>query len=149
MKSIPLSRGLVALVDDEDLEALNRFKWSATSFRTSGPYAVRKEGRRMVLMHRELLCADLVDHVDGNGLNNQRANLRPASPSENVHNQRLRGSNTSGAKGVAFDKAREKWIGYVGNKAGGFRRRFDSFQEAHAAVLLARENLHGEFRRDV
>ncbi len=148
MKSIPLSRGLVAVVDDADFEELSRFKWSATSFRTSGPYAVRKDGSRMVLMHRELLCAGLVDHIDGNGLNNQRANLRPASVGENAHNQRMRSTNTSGVKGVSFDKARGKWIGFVGRKEGGFRRRFDTFEEAHAAVLNARSELHGEFRRD-
>ena len=93
MKKIVLSRGLFALVDDEDYEWLNQWKWYAHG-NGKWIYALRqkrfKNGtRRPVRMHREILKVskeDWVDHKDGNGLNNCRDNIRIATISQNFIN---------------------------------------------------------------
>lgn len=94
MKEIKLTRGMVTLVDDEDYEYLSQWKWSATN-PNDPPYATR-HGRkktqepRSVLMHRVIMNTpdDLeVDHIDHNGLNNQKTNLRICSGFENRLNR--------------------------------------------------------------
>src|SRR5262249_39633454 len=99
MKRIPLTKGFEALVDDEDHDALSQHKWCAS--RTGrGWYAVRhdrterriRRGRRVKreinrYMHHEIMGRRLgmdIDHADGNGLNNQRSNLRWATRSQNL-----------------------------------------------------------------
>lgn len=96
-KQIELTQGKFAIVDDEDYEYLNKFKWHWKSKN----YAARAESRKTVFMHREIMKppADmLVDHIDGNGLNNQKSNLRVCNKSQNGMNRQ----NTSGRiwKGV-------------------------------------------------
>ena len=112
MREIPLSRGLVALVDDEDFERLSKFKWYA-----SPAYAVRNgkdaDGKAMqIRMHREILNAkpdQEVDHVNRNGFDNRRENLRLCSHAENVRNRSSYKNNSSGFKGVSFHKGTGKW----------------------------------------
>ncbi len=123
-KEIPLSqqqrsnsrnKGLVALVDDEDYEWLS-----------NGGYAIRVEDGEMMLMHRQILGAtgDVeVDHINGVGLDNRRANLRAATPQQNRQNRRLGSNNRTGYKGVTLDKRSGKWI-------MSFRMAFDSAEEA-------------------
>jgi hypothetical protein len=92
MKEIKLTRGLVALVDDEDYERLSQFKWCAqrigkTTYATRNTYINRKHA--VSYMHREILseCNGLlVDHIDGDGLNNQRSNLRYCTRQQNAFN---------------------------------------------------------------
>lgn len=95
-REIPLSRGLVALVDDEDFDWLNQWKWNAlgTGRRRAHFYATRSatvEGRRVLIyMHRAILSlgpGEIGDHSNGNTLDNQRANLRACSKAENTRNQ--------------------------------------------------------------
>lgn len=119
MKEIPITRGLTALVDNEDFEALTAWKWQASPRdRPNGQifYATRKGGRESnarkvttVYMHRQILGvvgrSIRVDHANGNSLDNRRVNLRLATPSQNSGNIRLVRSNT-GYKGVSFNGAR-------------------------------------------
>ena len=119
MKTIPLTQGKEALVDDCDYEYLMQWKWF---FMRNGTrcYARRLEytGTQpaCVLMHH--LVAERsgvtiggrdVDHWDHNGLNNRRANLRVATRSQNNANQRLGRRNKSGFKGVSWDSQARKW----------------------------------------
>jgi len=109
MKQILLSNGLVALVDDDDFPLVNRYHWHASK---SGRqvYAatdVSRDGKRLYMrMHREILRlgpGDLCDHMDGNGLNNTRANLRTCSRSENAANcPKYKRLNTSQHKGAFY-----------------------------------------------
>lgn len=111
MKVIPLTQGQVALVDDADYESLSKFKWRAYRDHNTF-YAMRntpRPNRRYVRMHQEITGLKKVDHADGNGLNNQRHNLRAASHNENMWNRRLQQNNTSGFKGVYFSKRDQKW----------------------------------------
>lgn len=88
MQKISLSQNEFALVDDADYEFLSQWKW--TLFTTGRmKYAYRKEGRKTILMHRVLLNTPngmRSDHEDGNGLNNQRYNLRILTVSQNARN---------------------------------------------------------------
>ncbi len=81
MKEIRLTKGMVALVDDEDFEELNKHKWHASNKRSHGRdmwYACRRKGKKIVSMHREIMgtpAGQVCDHGDKNTLNNQRWNL--------------------------------------------------------------------------
>jgi hypothetical protein len=120
VKEIVLVNGGVALVDDEDFATLNRWKWR----RNSSGYAKRDRGRsgpgRDILMHRVILS--LVDpriecdHRDGNGLNNQRMNLRACSHAQNGRNKSKHRNGRHRFKGVCFEPNRrgaKKWRGQV------------------------------------
>jgi hypothetical protein len=114
LKEIKLTKGYAALVDDADYEWLSQYNWRAhPDKRKDGTikniYADRKVGKKEGLktqkqaMHRAIVgvtSPDVeVDHKDGNGLNNQRYNLR-STENQNQHNAKLRKDNTSGFKGV-------------------------------------------------
>ena len=87
-----------------------------------------------------------IDHRDGNGLNNQLANLRVATRAENARNMGTRKNNTSGLKGVHWDKAREKWLAQIMVKGRHiYLGRFDTAQAAHLVYLEAAKHHFGEF----
>lgn len=114
---IPLSQGLVALVDEGDAPKVAGYKWHAVKEKDENVfYAMRNyrrpDGRKMKLkMHRVIMdTSSLIDHRDGNGLNNTRANLRVASRTENTRNQRKWQKPTSSRfKGVSFTRSLNKW----------------------------------------
>jgi len=127
MKTIPLTRGKVALVDDEDYERLSKFKWFARKSK-HGWYASRH-----VSMHQELVTARVVDHRDGDGLNNQRSNLRAATREQNARSRRKRSKLTSRFKGVSWAADRKKWRAQI--MANGKSKMLGSFErEAEAAA---------------
>lgn len=118
MKEIPLTHGKVALVDDSDFDCLSQYNWF---YRTDGKreYAVRNTGKTKMLMHVELLgkkASLVIDHINGNGLDNQRCNLRHVSQSINVINSRKR-PGISKYRGVRYDPRHPKawraalWLG--------------------------------------
>jgi len=97
MREIPLTQGKVALVDDEDYAELMKYKWYAHKRPNGCWYAVRKVprkggGQKMIYMHRALMAGDSpleVDHINGDGLDNRRANLRLTTTSGNQRNQKM------------------------------------------------------------
>lgn len=116
MKQITLSKGKVALVDDEDYERLSSNKWYCSAY----GYAVRteraSEKRITHWMHREVLeCPQgmEVDHINGNKLDNRKVNLRICSRKENCKNVSKSKINSSGYKGVSFHKQRNKFRAYI------------------------------------
>jgi hypothetical protein len=114
MKTISLTHGKVALIDDEDYDFVIQHKWYSHQCRKNAPcYAIANQKNRVVRMHRLIMNApkDLqVDHIDGNGLNNQKNNLRLCTAAENQHNQRVqKRAKTSKYKGVFTRKNRNKW----------------------------------------
>lgn len=157
-KTIELSQGKVALVDDEDYAWLSRWKWSAAKFDkdSSTYYAVRTirlpNGRwGSIKMHRIIVDATngtRVDHKDGDGLHNTRDNLRQSTPQQNNCNSSKQSNNTSGYKGVCRNKSRARWIAQI--TANGIRKWIGSFATAEEAALaydIAAIELHGEFAR--
>ena len=90
----------------------------------------------------------LVDHIDGNRLNNHIENLRLATNSQNLRNSKISSINTSGIKGVSWSKQMNKWTARI--RVDGKRKfigLFHTIEEAEAAIVAARNNLHGDFAR--
>lgn len=151
MKEIKLTQNKIALVDDEDFDFLNQFKWFAHKVRHVY-YADRDQDDKTIRMHRVLLnITDKnihVDHIDGNGLNNQKSNLRISSPKENNRNRRLNKNNSSGYKGVSFDKKSKKWVAYIKiNYKHITLGRFDTKETAAKAYNDAALLYHKEFAK--
>ncbi len=118
-RRIPLTQGKFAIVDPQDYDKLAKYKWFAMRSRR-GLYAIRmvkaKHGRsrqKNVRMHRVILDVPegkFVDHVNHNGLDNRRANLRVATMQQNSWNKRKqRGNYSSQYKGVTWFKRAGKW----------------------------------------
>ncbi len=136
-KEIKLTRGHIALVDDTDYEWLNQFKWT---FMPPG-YAMRRINQhraqkpQTLLMHRmimEPIGGKEIDHINRDGLDNRRENLRVVSRSQNLRNRRAFKNNKSGYKGVSFNKQTGKWRMQI-------HRDFDSMEEAsHAFEELSK-----------
>lgn len=111
MKRIKLNRGFSAKVDDEDFESLTKFKWRA-QVNKNHVYAVRSVGRHSkALMHRDLLPGHpSIDHDDGDGLNNQRYNLKPSTATLNGQKFRHKPKGASSKfRGVSRHPQCEKW----------------------------------------
>lgn len=151
---VPLSRGLEAIIDAADLGAVQCSNWCAVKSHNTF-YAYRFFRNRDPDVHislgRLLLDAPknrLVDHIDGDGLNNKRSNLRLATVAENLQNRRQRRDAASRFKGVSFSSSRLQWqaeISYGGKTI--FLGRFDREEDAYAAYCEAAKKHHGEFAR--
>lgn len=116
MREIPLTRGVVALVDDGDYEYLNQWNWYYSGGYARAADKVNKTGKR-VAMHRLLLSADggdIVDHVNRNKLDNRKANLRKSDCVGNSRNRSKYDAQMSSTfKGVFYDKKRSKYTGRI------------------------------------
>jgi hypothetical protein len=157
MKVISLTQGKVALVDDVDYAWLSRFKWYANKCTLKTRviwYAMRTTSRnvrprRTFLMHREIAAVDGlldVDHHDGDGLNNQRYNLRPATRSQNFQNRRKEPGKTSEFKGVSWHRRAQKWTVQIGvNGQHKYLGLFEDEVEAARVYDRAAEQYFGEF----
>lgn len=116
MKEIQLTQGKVALIDDEDFDLVDQFKWTVVSKANKIFYAYRMPSRKLgkrapILMHRFILGAEKgqqVDHVNGDGLDNRRENLRFSTQSENLQNMHA-GRGSSKFKGVGWFESSGKW----------------------------------------
>jgi hypothetical protein len=150
MKVIELSKGQVAVVDDESFMELAQYNWCISAV----GYAVRRKkfpdgSVKVVYMHRELMCAQKgqeVDHINGNRLDNRRENLRLATRSQNAKNVGKKPSNKSGFKGVHKHGRNNSWVAQISveNKMihlGSFKTP----EEAALAYNAAAQRLHGEF----
>ena len=145
VRRIPLGHGLFATVDADDYEELSKYKWYA-----SRPgrivYAVCRTRGRMVYMHRMIMRPGrgyVVDHIDGNGLNNRRCNLRVCTRRQNQGNQKPR-AGTSGFVGVS--RQQDKWVARI--QCRGKQHHLGSFDdEVEAAKARDRKayELLGEY----
>lgn len=155
MKQIQLTQGKVALVDDEDFDYLNQFKWAAAKF-PNNYYAVRYSsigGKQVsVYMHREILgVVDggiFVDHQNHDGLDNQRVNLRTGTHQDNQRNKRSKAGSSSKYVGVCWHKKDKKWqaaIAIDGKQA--HLGQFDSEVDAAVARDVAAKKHYGEFAK--
>jgi hypothetical protein len=143
-KEIPLTRGRVALVDDADYPALAQHKWSAHRGPTGYEYAARGvwgNGRvHSVAMHRVILAPPPdcdVDHIDHNALNNQRANLRLCTASQNGANARKCSQpKTSEYKGVCWATRHRRWVAKIKRRQiGYFKNEADAARAYNIAAF--------------
>lgn len=148
MKRIPLTRGKVALVDDEDYDWLSQWKWFA-KYNFGKFYAARhdpKNHSHTIHMH-QMLLGPRCDHKNRDGLDNRKENLRKASRRQNNCNQGLRKNNRTGYKGITCpDKRHDKYqarIGYKGRII--YLGYYETKEEAARAYDEAAKRLHGEF----
>lgn len=121
-KTIPLSRGLFAIVDTDDYDRLSVFKWCALCSGSGPIYAARKitvapKTRKAILMHREIITAaphQKIDHINGNSLDNRKANLRIATDQQNQRGfSTPRKGKSSIYRGVHFRKRSRSWIAQI------------------------------------
>lgn len=158
MKKIPLTgnqaNGRFVLVDDEDYETLNHWKWRYHfGYAARGQYSHMERGRtrnKTVRMHRQIMAAPkgvLVDHVNGDTLDNRRVNLRLATRADNNRNVGIRRDNSTGYKGVIA----YRWGSFGAYiRADGVRRHLGSFPTARDAAIAYNEaaiELFGEFAK--
>lgn len=149
MKEIPLTQGKVALVDDEDYEYLNQFKWYAVKSRLTY-YAYRNirvrsgyGGQKQIRMHSEVISIPSVmqyDHIDGNGLNNTRNNLRSVTPRGNAQNLHI--PKSSKYPGVSWFDRDKCWrakinIGNWQKHLGYFKTEEEAYERYCLAVRRA------------
>lgn len=154
MKVIELKCGLKAMVDDDDFERLNKYKWRSLKGHST-TYAVRSQymggGRsnpkrnKTFFMHRDILQVDdkliLVDHEDHNGLNNQKSNIRKCTKAQNQKNKRSEINSTSQYLGVDFQPTRNRWRARIrlegkDKHLGRFINEIDAAKAYDAAARL-------------
>ena len=153
---IELTQGKIALIDDEDWDLVSGYRWHACTTPRHNTWYAQAHTRRAdgtwtkIKMHRLILGLTdprvHTDHIDGDGLNNRRGNLRACSNSENQRNRGSQANNTSGFKGVSWDKETGKWAANI--RVNGKQKRLgrhDTPEEAYQAYCDASIELHGEF----
>jgi len=154
MKQIPLTQNKFALVDDENFEWLNQYKWHAhhNQGHWYALHSVRNNGKKTeIKMHRLIMGLNSedkqkIDHIDGNGLNNQQNNIRFCTQMQNCQNQNLRKNTSSKYKGVSWFNRDKKWRAYIQvNKEYIHLGYFDDELNAAAAYDYAALKHFGEF----
>lgn len=149
---VPLTRGFEAIIDAADAETAGRFNWYALVTKTGHTYALRalKKGgdEEARLLHRLIMSAPAgmdVDHINGNGLDNRRANLRVCTHAQNMANQRIERMNSLGYRGV-YQKSRRSFraeISVMDRKV--HLGCYPTPEEAGAAYERAVRELRGEY----
>lgn len=146
-KRIQLTKGKFALVDDEDVQRINKFRWHTQS---DGCYAIRSifGGKVKIRMHREILNLKddelKVDHINGNSLDNRKCNLRICTSSENSKNKINSQFRQSKYKGVS--RLKRKWRAQIHiNNVKIYLGTFNTEYDASIAYRKASEKYHKEY----
>ena len=149
--TIPLTLGYVATIDEDDSPCLESYKWSASKT-PSGCYARSVKRGRRIYMHRLIMGVldDLrveVDHINGNTMDNRKANLRVCFPQQNDYNRKTYSSNTSGFKGVTWSKEKGIWVSRI--NVNGRRIHLGYFNNPEAAYHAYRDAASHHFGKFV
>lgn len=150
---VPLTKGYIATIDADDVHLVDGWNWYA-KVANHTVYAVRSERRdgrmRAVYLHRVILNLTGPldgDHIDCNGLNNRRCNLRSVTRSQNLCNRRATKSEGR-LRGASWHRQRGKWLARISVDGRqvclGY---FDTEQAAHEAYVSASALYHGEYGR--
>lgn len=149
MKTVSLTQGKVATVDNKDFKKLNKYKWYATK-KDNNWYACRSI-KPSIFMHRQILGLKYKDgvksdHKNGNGLDNRRQNLRKCTNAQNIQNQKIRLNGTSKYKGVY--KQNKRWRAVITyNRLPILLGYFNNEIDAAKAYDMKAKELFGEFAR--
>lgn len=152
---VPLTQGYTAIIDAADVHLVEGLNWCARTSTSGTVYAMRTDHdggkQRTLYLHRVIMGDPIgldIDHRDANALDNRRTNLRAATKSQNMHNQRIRADNTSGYKGVRWLPTERRWGARIA--VNGVRHSLGLFRcstSAAVAYAKASRELHGEFGR--
>jgi hypothetical protein len=152
---VPLSQGLFAIIDAADVPLVGGYTWTAT-VNNRATYAVRSalkdepRHKAKIILHRVIMgnpTGLTIDHINGDGLDCRRSNLRLATVAENSRNRRISRNSSTGFKGVTLI-ADDRWQARI--RLNGRRYNlgcFGSPEEASAAYNRASRHLHGDFGR--
>jgi hypothetical protein len=149
MALLCLTQGFSALIDGEDVSLVSGYRWHAYVTARGTVYVKRSEGpraaRRTIYLHRQLLGFPdgVVDHANGDGLDNRRANLRVCSQGQNLANTGPRPTNRTGFKGVFPEKGGR----FRASAAGRYIGCFDTAVDAALAHDERVSSIYGEFAR--
>jgi hypothetical protein len=155
MREIKLTKGFVAMIDDDDYDLLNTHHWYTSISKThhkTNYYACCMHEYKYMSMHQFIIGKApkgyIVDHKDGNGLNNRRDNLRYVTKSQNAQNMTTKKTGSSKYKGVAYSKFAKKFQAhymkdYKHYHLGYFNNEIDAAIAYDSAVRIA----FGEFAR--
>ena len=137
----------IMLCDLEDWELLKSYYW----IENPHGYATAVDNHKIIKFHRKVLNVDdpkiFVDHINGDRLDNRRINLRLCSNQENSFNRDKNSNNTSGYKGVYFDKDRNKWRSVIQYNGKSIKspKRYDTPEEAYEWYMEKSNELFGEY----
>lgn len=148
---IELTQGYSASIDEEDSELVSGYSWCVLKNKHN-TYAKTTTNDKTVLLHRLIAHAsdiEEVDHIDGDGLNNQRGNLRICTSVQNKHNTKVRCDNALGYRGVYYNKREDKYYAQIKppEELRVFIGSFDTPEEAALAYNKAAFDFFGEFAR--
>lgn len=156
-KEIPLTQGKTTIVDDEDFEMLNQFKWyyhrdwrsPHRGYAVRNSLYIKGEKRHQIVMHRLILNAPPgieVDHINRNTLDNRRINLRLCSTKQNLFNREKKQNCISQYKGVTLRPSTGKWQACIAKNGQSFYLGvFESEIGAAKAYNEAAVKLFGRF----
>jgi hypothetical protein len=147
IRPISLTKGKIAIIDEEDYKLVNKYRWNF-----NGRYAQSYEKNaqyKTITMHRLIMRPPIgfvVDHINHDMLDNRRCNLRICTQSQNEANKKINITNTSGKKGVSFDKKNNKWratirINHINVVIGWY----SDIDKAGEAYLAKAKEIYGEF----
>lgn len=147
MRTVEISGGVISIVDDADYGEISKHRWSF-----NGRYAVRWESGRYIRMHRQIIGAmdgQIVDHINWDGLDNRKANLRIATHRQNLMNVGKKNKGASKFKGVSWrgdTNGKKRWRATI---TVNYRQRylglFENERDAAIAYNNAAKELYGEF----
>jgi hypothetical protein len=154
MKEIKLTKGKIALVDDEDYEELNKIKWypiksSNTFYAIGNDYSgAKNKPKSMHTMIMKTPKGMYTDHIDHNGLNNQKSNLRIVTSRQNSQNRNIK--KTSKYIGVHWNKELNKWVSQINiNQELKSIGCFENELDAHNAYLNKLKEIGEVFIDDI
>lgn len=154
MKLIPIADGRCAIVDNDDYELLNQYKWhvNAQGYLSTRIYTGTGRDNNtayFIRMHRLVMNAPddmVVDHIFGKKFDNRKTQLRLATGGENNRNRGKQTNNTSGHKGVSWHKKAGKWTAQIDiNHKHHYLGLFTNLEDATEAYKQAATKYHGEF----
>jgi len=152
MAEILLDNGMKAVIDDDDYEKISSRKWYArkggSTYYAYTIFTKYKNGKRCKsgeAMHREILNlahadGNVCDHINGNGLDNRKQNLRKTNASINGLNCKNYKNNTSGFRGVNWNKGIRKWTSYI--RINGEKKYLGSFTDKQEASSVYNKKLN-------